>query len=86
MIRNDKIAELLEQRRAMDLKQLNKVLPFIMHPKQSLILWLVDIVCIPLERRQFSIHSVCGICVCTVKLYVVCLSWCVVYTGPVVLF
>ena len=46
MIRNDKIAELLEQRRAMDLKQLNKVLPFVMHPKQSLILWLVDIVCI----------------------------------------
>ena len=63
MIRNDKIAELLEQRRAMDLKQLNKVLPFIRHPKQSLLLWLVDIVCIPLERRQFSIHSVCGMCV-----------------------
>ena len=34
MIRNDKVAELLEQRRSMDLKQLNKVPQFAMHPTQ----------------------------------------------------
>lgn len=34
MIRNDKVAELLEQRRSMDLKQLNKVPQFVMHPTQ----------------------------------------------------
>lgn len=71
MIRNDKVAELLEQRRSMDLKQLNKVPQFVMHPTQChSVVW--QALCSFLEGLlrsvvQCFIHTyVCDVCVACV--------------------